>query len=180
MHALIGLYSPSPGCGKSTVAQHLRQSHHFVIHPFAGPLRKVVRTFLLEAGVSFPRAVSLLTDRKEDPIPEVFGLTGRHLLRTIGTEWGRTCLHPDIWVDLWAAQLPVGFPVVVDDVRFPNEAREIKTRGGQLWRIERPGLEQVGLTHASDGGLEDFTFHRTIRNDGSLDDLCRQVEEALQ
>lgn len=180
MQHLIGLYSPSPGCGKTTVARHLSTEHHYTIHSFAEPLRKVVRTFLLEAGVSFPRAVSLLRERKEEPIPEVCGLSGRHLLRTLGTEWGRQCVHPDIWLRLWEAQYPTGFPVVVDDVRFPNEAQLIKARGGQLWRIERPQTEQLDLTHASDGGLEDFRFHRTIVNDGSLADLEAAVEDALK
>jgi hypothetical protein len=40
---------------------------------------------------------------------------------TLGTEWGRDAVHPDLWVRLWAASGPRTSRVVVEDVRFPNE-----------------------------------------------------------
>jgi hypothetical protein len=64
--------------------------------------------------------------------------------------------------------------VVVDDVRFPNEAQLIKSMGGQLWRIERPGLTDA-TGHSSEGGLADWEFDRVIVNDGTVEDLVRDL-----
>jgi hypothetical protein len=63
---------------------------------------------------------------------------------------------------------------VIDDVRFPNEAAMIRELGGELWRIERPGIAYDG-DHESEGGLEDITPDRVIVNDGSIDQLLEKI-----
>jgi hypothetical protein len=59
-------------------------------------------------------------DLKEAVHPEL-GVSPRHLMVTLGTEWGRDAVHPDLWVRIWAASLPEAAHVVAEDVRFPNE-----------------------------------------------------------
>ena len=114
---------------------------------------------------------------KEAIIPEL-GVSARHMMQTLGTEWGRACIHPDFWVMIARAEtrriLADGRSVVIDDVRFPNEAAMIRDLGGELWRIERPGIAYNG-DHESEGGLDDITPDRVIVNDGSIDQLLEKI-----
>lgn len=177
---LIGLYSPAPRSGKTTVATYLTEYGYYRA-PFAGPLKRMIRTFLRELGHSNPEIDHYLVDGKADLIPEI-RTTPRHLLQTLGTEWGRSCVHPDVWLMCWRATatsyLNAGVPVVVDDLRFPNEADLIRALGGQLWHIHRPSTER-GTTHASEGALDAYPFDRHLTNDGSFHDLYEQVNACL-
>jgi hypothetical protein len=168
---LIGLYSPAPGCGKTTVADLLIE-HQRV--SFAAPLKRAVSYMLSELGLDGFRYV--YTD-KEAIIPEL-GVSARHMMQTLGTEWGRACIHPDFWVMIARAEaqriLADGGSVVIDDVRFPNEATMIRELGGELWRIDRPGVSYDG-DHSSESGLEDIAPDRVIVNDGTLVQLKEKL-----
>ena len=168
---LIGLYSPAPGCGKTTVA-NLLLAHRPV--SFAAPLKRVVEILLDRLGSD---GYSLVHKDKESIIFEL-GVSARHMLQTLGTEWGRACIHPDFWVMIARAEaeriMNDGRCVVIDDVRFPNEAAMVFDLGGELWRIDRPGVSYDG-SHESEGGLEDITPDRVIVNDGSIDQLLEKI-----
>lgn len=177
---LIGLYSPAPQSGKSTVASLLTERGYHTI-PFAASLKAMLRTFLLQLGYGPDAIDTYLTTAKEHTLPGI-RCSSRHLLRTLGTEWGRTCVHPEVWLIAWRSRaeryIRSGTPVVVDDVRFPNEADLIRTLGGQLWRIDRPSTEG-DTDHASEGGLDDYDFDHYILNDGSLADLYNHTKSLL-
>ena len=168
---LIGLYSPAPGCGKTTAANLLIE-HERV--SFAAPLKRAVWRLLDELG--FPGFHCVYED-KEAIIPEI-GVSPRHMMQTLGTEWGRACIHPDFWVMIARAEtqriMDDGGSVVIDDVRFPNEAAMIHDLGGELWRIDRPGVSYDG-SHESEGALEDITPDRVIVNDGTIDQLLEKI-----
>lgn len=172
---LIGLYSASPGCGKSTVARFLTARGCERIS-FADPLRSMVFSLLIDLGYNSGQAHDWVHDQKERTIPQL-GVSPRHLMRTLGTEWGRSCIHPSLWLLAWQARASGYNQVVVDDVRFPNEAELLRQRGGVLWRIERPG-HQRPAEHSSDDALIDWTFDRVIVNDGTLAQLASDVEAA--
>lgn len=169
---LIGLYSPAPGCGKTIVAD-LLFAHQRV--SFAAPLKRAVSQMLHQLGLPGFYAYT----GKEAIIPEL-GVSARHMLQTLGTEWGRACIHPDFWVMIARAKtqriMNDGGSVVLDDVRFPNEAAMIRELGGELWRIDRPGVSYDG-SHSSEGGLEDITPDRVIVNDGTIDQLKEKIYE---
>jgi len=168
---LIGLYSPAPGCGKTSVADLLIEHQRVA---FAAPLKRAVCNMLHDLGVA---GVHYAYTDKEAIIPEL-GVSGRHMMQTLGTEWGRACIHPDFWVMIARAKaeriMKDGRSVVIDDVRFPNEAAMIRNLGGELWRIERPGVSYSG-NHSSEGGLEDITPDRVIVNDGTITQLKEKI-----
>lgn len=175
---LIGLYSPSPGCGKTSTA-HVLARQGFQPVSFAAPLRSMVFSLLLDLGYTSGEAFTLLHDCKEETLPEI-GVSPRHLLRTLGTEWGRQCIHPSLWLQSFKSRLGGLHQVVVDDVRFANEAQLIQQLGGELWLVRRPGCERPA-EHASDGDLDGWDgFARTLINDGSLEQLQQQVLAALE
>jgi hypothetical protein len=144
---IIGLTGLA-GSGKSVVADILVNEFGFTRVKFADPLKNMLRTLLGDMG-HIPEDVERMIegDLKEVPLPEL-GVTPRHLMITLGTEWGRHQVRKDLWVRLWAARAERFPRVVADDVRFPNEVRMLAEVGGALWRIERPGI--VAADHVSE------------------------------
>ena len=172
MTRLIGLYSHAPGSGKSTVAKMLDS----VTFSFADPLRDFVARTLTSLGHD---GFDLVRNHKEEKILGI-GVTPRQMMQTLGTEWGRACVHPDLWVMIaefesknWLRSVNVTF----DDVRFPNEADMIRRLGGELWLVDRPGVVYEG-SHASEGALIDVLPDSVINNSGDLEQL-REVVSGL-
>ena len=173
MTRLIGLYSHAPGSGKSTVAEMLDGE----IVSFAAPLKRFVTSIIFGLGHD---GFSAVREHKEDKIPEI-GVSPRQMMQTLGTEWGRSCVHPNLWEMLAESQakglVDSGFSVIFDDVRFPNEAEMVQRLGGELWLVDRPGVVYEG-EHASEGALADVLPDVVVHNSGSLEHL-REVVAAL-
>lgn len=174
---LIGLAGPA-GSGKDTVRNILELSHDFAGLAFAEPIRAMVRELLTSNGCSD----EYITNRelKETPIPGL-GVSARHMMQTLGTEWARKCLAEDFWLKLAATYMAdlrgQGYrQFVISDVRFANEAEWVRTQGGEVWMIERPGLQPV-RQHVSE--CVQFRVDQVLRNDGTLADLERATLNAL-
>ena len=74
--------------------------------------------------------------------------------------------------------IEAGDKIVVTDVRFPDEAQEIKWMFGEIWRIERPGTEPANQ-HTSETAMDDWVFDRTINNSGDLQMLEELVDDFI-
>lgn len=82
---------------------------------------------------------------------------------------------------------------VITDMRFPNEAEAVKERGGLLLRVIRENKDTSGdgyawtyphgwvkyPEHPSENSLDNYTFHETIINDGTIDELKEKVKQIL-
>lgn len=86
MSKLIALYSPAPGCGKTTIANFLCEQRGFTRISFADPMREMVRTLLKGIGYSDGQVSEIITHDKEWKTALPYQPTARHLLRTLGTE----------------------------------------------------------------------------------------------
>lgn len=193
MPKLIVLYSPAPGCGKSTVARHLGYTHNYATLRFASPFEGMLERLLLTVGRYTASEINFfLHDHvgKTVPIERLPGKpTGRHLKRTLGEEWGRQCNGPQFWALIWKERaeriLAKGvMKIVCDDLRRPEELDAVLALGGEVWRIDRPGYEATPDEdgHASDGALEDYhqIWHQRIRNDSTVDTLLDYVDCCLK
>ena len=169
MTRLIGLYSSAAQSGKTTVSREL-ELRGFVRVPFAEPMKLMIDALLVEMGRTPGEVRWLLHEDKEEVLEEL-GVSSRHLLQTLGTEWGRQCISPDVWLKVWRARAKRYERVVVDDVRFENEAELLRSLGGDVWRVQREGVANLS-THASEGGLDAWPhFSRYIVNNGTLSQL---------
>lgn len=172
---LIGLTGVARS-GKDTTADYLVRRHGFVKHSFAAPIREFVARIL---GLSLAE----LEAAKEQPIQWLPGQTPRRLMQTIGTEWGRDSVHPELWVkscfERVRRDMAAGRSVVICDVRFDNEARALKALGGQVWRVTRSGAG-TAAAHASEAGVSDALVERFLANNGRLSDLYALVNLGLQ
>lgn len=170
---IIGL-SGLAGAGKTTVAKHLVERHGYVRLPFAGPIKAMAEAF----GLTFAEVHG---EAKETPCEALCGKTPRQFMQWLGTEFGRNLIGPDVWIEAWRrrvfearnaallegdaaviARSIYGLRVVADDCRFDNEAAAIRSMGGAVIRIERPGAgSSSGAGHASEQwrGAPDRILH---------------------
>ena len=175
MQKLIGLYSSAPQSGKSEVARFLVERYGYTVVPFAQTLKEALIPVLVALGYTDGQAKHLVTKAKATELPDI-KLSVRQLLQTLGTEWGRQCVHPNLWLMCWQKRISQYDLVVVDDVRFENEAELVRSLGGELWKVERPGTTQVH-GHISEGSLDTYEGFSTILNNrGSLEELRLTVE----
>jgi hypothetical protein len=182
--------------GKTTAALHLEQKYAIRRKHIAEPLRAMLAVLLQANGMSSEMITRYLEgDLKESVIPEL-GVTSRYAQITIGTEWGRELINPDLWSNTWMRGVKDGESVMNDSVRFPNEAEAIRKLGGVVIMIKRPGtkpakfkwgkfgeflFDKLGLmwgVHDSeriDRIKPDFVIH----NDSSLEQLQADIDMVM-
>jgi energy-coupling factor transporter ATP-binding protein EcfA2 len=149
------------GSGKSTLAKALVQSfraegNRAEVLSFATPLKLMLAALVEYADPDDVLGyVSKLGD-KGAPHPVLNGQTSRWAMQSLGTEWGRNLIHPDLWVELGRRRVQMladaGVSIVVfDDVRFPNEFNWITRTGGCAIHLSRPTEAMVEpAAHASE------------------------------
>lgn len=183
---LIGV-SGRKRSGKDTFAARLIADHGFTKVAFAEPMRAMLKA-------QDPIVDWIGDDVRIDPIhltdvlgpdddwetakelPEV-----RRLLQALGTEAGRAILGENVWVDAaFRVVDSIPGPVVITDVRFPNEADFVERWPGSVTyglfvRVHRPGLPQNDL-HPSETALDDRIANVRVINDGTIADLHRAAD----
>lgn len=173
---LIGIYSPAAGSGKSTFANVLMQNYGFKNVKFADPLKNMVRALLAEMQFD-KRTVERMIEGnlKEQVIPGFSTVTPRHLMQTLGTDWGREAVDNGLWLKVARRKierlLSQGHHVVVDDLRFPNEWDLLDDMGATLVRLVRqdPSVTQGDTRY--EGLLCEFPFDRHVLNNGDIEEL---------
>lgn len=92
----------------------------------------------------------------------------RRLIQRIGTEGGRDTLGKDTWVNAALSDLPEDAKVVVSDGRFANEMDSVRSLGGYVWRIYRPGVGSDN-SHSSETEAVNYpNFSLFLQNNGTL------------
>jgi energy-coupling factor transporter ATP-binding protein EcfA2 len=145
------------GVGKSTYASFLagKTGHVF---SFATPLKSMLTAV-------FPNEYVL--NKKDEKIP-YFDVTARYLLQTLGTEWGREMVDQNIWIKLLRVRLiecltdTAVTPLVVDDLRFDNEAEMIRELGGEVWHLDRRSFTASEDKHVSEQGISDKLITKKV------------------
>lgn len=156
--------------GKSTLAQGLSFALGLPEESFAAPLREFVARI---TGMTAPE----LEFNKELPLAWLDGVTPRQMMQTVGTEWGRQMIHPELWLrSLFARIPPQG--AIISDVRFPNEAEAILERGGIVFRVNRPVLT-VTDGHASEVPLPPELVTVDLWNTGTVGELVEKAMNCL-
>lgn len=135
-------------------------------------------------------------------------LTPRIILQSLGTDYGRNMLHPDVWcTSLFTEYKPTNncqqhsdglfytdehgknevVPIypnwIITDLRFKNEKKRIEDLGGITIRVNRKTgvLPCIGheFQHLSETDLDNEVFNYTINNNGTIEDLIEVVKEIL-
>lgn len=155
--------------GKTTCAKYLVSEFGYTRHRFAGPLKRMLRAI----GLSEEQVDGGL---KEAPSEILCGKSTRWALQSLGTNWGRELIGEDLWIRAWKATLPQGL-VVVDDLRFPNEAQTIRSKGGLIVRVVRPGAD-LDFSHESES--HEIPADVTVYNNGDIPYLLQQLDALMR
>lgn len=173
---LIGIAGPA-GSGKDTAARYLVECRGFRKDSFASPLK---------AGLSAMLSIDpiLFEDNKfKESMIEDLGCTSRHLLQTLGTDWGREIIHKDIWVILKKREYQSNHKglVVFSDVRFENEAEFIRSNGFIIHIKGRDTyLDEDASKHQSEDGIEIKPNDQILDNSGTLRQLEKRLDKILK
>lgn len=170
---LIGLCGPE-GAGKSLAARLIAaQIPGAVIHPFAAPLKRMIEAL----GVDRKH----LYGKPEEKAASLYlfgGRSARDAMQTLGTEWGRVCVDPEIWVRAWLASLPTA-PAIADDLRFQNEADAIKSRGGRIICVVRSMRDFERVPRHASENFAAVPYDCVVLNDKCPTILGQRLAEAL-
>jgi len=181
----IGICSPAPQSGKSTIAEYLVHRHGYVRVPFAETLKNMVRSLLYDMDYTAEQIAALEAGDKKGKFCDFSDVTLRTVYQTLGTDWGRNMISPCLWTRIWErkalriARDGLATGVVVDDVRFADELSTVARIGGQVWCVRRPYAEK-GTTHVSEAfPFSEEQFDHSFVNSSTLLALHRSIDEAL-
>ena len=159
---LIGIAGKARS-GKDTAASYLlnKLGGDWYSASFADPMKEMLNAIGVDTGDNF----------KDLPVNQ-YGVSTRHMLQTLGTEWGRNLIDSDFWVDVFANMNAYQF-VIVPDVRFENEAELIRKHGFLIHMEGRGGI--VG-SHVSEQQLNFHDDDIFVDNRGSLSELYARLD----
>lgn len=164
--------------GKTTIAKYLQEKYKFARANFATPIYMMNELLLRYQGLSEERIQYLVhgAGRDTEIVPELGWKTCRYFQQTIGTDWGRGCMHDSLWVN---ACISTGIfsneNVVVENVRFLEEADRIRKLGGLIIRIIRPDNDNEDQ-HRSEQESETIITDFVINNDSTIEMLCKNTK----
>lgn len=171
--------------GKDTFAGALIDAFSFTRVAFADPVRQAALD--LDPYVGRPALPGQLAPQREIRLSDVIDSIGweaakdyvpevRRILENFGTNSIRK-LDPDFWVRMAVEKIQAtDGPVVVTDVRFPNEADKIRELGGYVVRIVRPGFESAPGAHICETALDGYEADVTFYNDSTIEALHSHAE----
>jgi hypothetical protein len=113
---------------------------------------------------------------QKDQIDPRYKRTPRHMMQTLGTEWGREQVNPHIWVIAMEQQM-LKNPMLVSDVRFANEADLIRKHGQLVHITGRDGI--IDSDHVSETRVEYKPGDAILDNSGTLLAFKAEIERYL-
>ena len=132
-------------------------------------------------------------------------LTPRLILQLLGTECGRNIIHPNIWVNTlfsdyaykaefetdvtsegnpYIKQISEKSNWIITDLRFFNELKAIKDKGGITIKVNRTregfsNQKLLSKLHFSETALDNAEFDYVINNNGTIKELEEKIKQIL-
>jgi hypothetical protein len=174
--------------GKDVTADHLARKLGWNRGAFASNVKRI---FCDAFGVDY----EFIEHWKTVPnAPEDFQMAVRNALQFIGD--GFRQIKGEVWIDMLLRDEPDS--LIISDIRYVNELRAVRKRGGVNVLIYRPGFmnddpndseavmrrfathflkmgREGSVSSSGDYGLVDFF----IVNDGSVDDLFAKIDDLV-
>lgn len=172
-----------PGTGKDEIARYLQEQYGWQRIAFADPMRRALYALNplvvdSESRSGVTPLADLVDEYGWDMVKRAYPGV-REYLQRMGTEAGREIHGTDCWTRLAVADIrgTVG-SVVITDLRFENELDVVRSLGGVVIHVVRPGVGSVN-SHASEQMDYTAAADLGICNEGDLSDLRRSVDLVL-
>ena len=174
MNQLIVGFSGRKGSGKTYIARELEKTG-FERISFADPIKIMLFALFDECGFDYASAKWLLNQEKEIVL-EAFGKSPRQLMQSLGTDWGRAMVSENLWLLCARNKIEKNHScnIVIDDVRFNNEAQFIRDLGGLIINIDRAADTRFDA-HVSEEGIIIKPGDVMLTNDGTILELLNDV-----
>jgi hypothetical protein len=200
--AFVGFVS----CGKDTVADCLLARGGYTTLAFADSIKDCLSSIfcwdrdMIEGKTKESRAWREMVDPWWAAKLGMPNFSPRWAMTNFGTDVMREHFNPQIWIlNTRRRAEQTDAHIIIKDVRFVNEIDAVRSWGGQVKRIRRgPEPSWFGMAQAAALGdalaieiMAQMDIHRSewewtasefdglITNDGSLDDLRKQVDANL-
>lgn len=180
IHIMIIGFTGKAGVGKDTAANYLSGEYKNIFCvSFAGPLKAACRHI-------FNMTNEQMDDRTlKEKIDPRWGFSPRTALQFVGTDLLREqtyIIAPEIDRSIWIKnmeqrinKIPAGMTIVITDVRFADEMKFIKNRGGYVIRIVRDAND--GTTHGHASEAQEFSADKIIKNNGTREDMYKKIDK---
>jgi ABC-type dipeptide/oligopeptide/nickel transport system ATPase component len=162
---IIGI-SGKMGSGKSTLAKHIMNKYEDVV------VEKVAADLYAIQDFIYKRTGLTMVGEKD-----------RDLLIAIGM-WGRG-KSSSLWTDSCFNRVSklTNNVVIIDDIRFPEEALAVERLGGLLVRLEGAqrgdNVDPKSFTNSSECALDNWDFKHIISNLGTQEETIEKLELIL-
>ena len=165
-------FSGKEGSGKTFCADFLCARYGFVKVKMAKPIKDMIRTLGLNDN-------HIEGHLKDVPCDLLDGRTPRWAMQSLGTEWGRSLISENLWLNRWATivqqNLNMNSSVVVDDTRFPNELNKVRELRGVIIGLKRNATNDV--SHSSEfSAWDELKPDFMIDNDESWDEFNLEMK----
>jgi hypothetical protein len=164
-------FSGKQGSGKTLCAQYLMKHYNFHHVGFADAIKDYAMN---QYSLSYE---------------QVYGRhKNRELLQRIGSDFRSR--DPNFWVDIAMTKLDrLKVPVVIDDLRYPNEYKALTERGFYLVRMEamqslrrqRLSLSFKNPEHSSETSLDDIVgWNNVITNNNEKQEVYDVLDRIME
>lgn len=173
MYTNIALFGPSRS-GKDTVGTHLSNQYNYSRFAFGDEMKNLFH--------------EIFRDIPEEPKP-VDGYVN----------FAQACreIDPDVWLKKLLPMVDVytslNAPVVITDMRQPNEYKALKERGFKIIKLTIPEEErqkrvnetcvkgtELTTNNPTETFFDTFEFDFHIHNDGTIGELIRKTDTAIK
>lgn len=169
--AIIGIIGKK-GTGKSECSKVLIDKYKFRKISFADKMKEII-SVLWDIPLHY-----LYDPSMKETFDPRWGKTYREIMQLFGTEVCRN-ISWNTWIYHVEKEFKKGENLVIDDVRFKNEAGLIKKYDGILITVVRPLPRSRDSKHLSESEQDEIQPDIVIMNDGTVADLHRKIEESL-
>jgi hypothetical protein len=184
---IVGIHGRS-GSGKDTIANYIREKYKYEKAGFADPLKWVCAELFLENPAEF-----FSEEGKREVMP-FWGITRRAALQFVGTELVREHLGTmqglkgggyNHWIRCMEKRIQEDAisHLVINDLRFQNEADWVYNNDGVLLVVKRPDapkLESGIPAHSSEASIStqpEKTW--LIDNSSTIENLYTQIDKFM-
>jgi hypothetical protein len=151
------------GCGKDTSVDYLIHTYGGLKYSFAKPLYDMM--YYSQNTLGIPQ-------KKDRKFLQMFG------------DFFRSEVSEDVFIDVCLQTLEDGKNCYISDLRFQNEFRKLKSNGFTCVKLTRhadnsariDNGNQHHISETSLGTMKDAEWDYIIDNNGTLEDLYRQLD----